>query len=55
MIRKEKEMSIMSDFRNWRKYRHSVDQLNRLSESTLKDIGIERGDIARQVRRAMDK
>jgi len=32
-------------YRRWRKYRESFEQLARLSDRDLRDIGVRRGDI----------
>ncbi len=32
-------------YRRWRKYRDTHDQLMRLSDRDLRDIGVKRGDI----------
>jgi|GEM_PF-1949382 len=46
-------MGLMNDFRNWRDYRRTVDQLSRLPDSTLKDIGLERDNIKKHVHRSI--
>ena len=45
-------MSILKDYRNWRKYRRTVNQLNSLSDTVLQDIGIERYAIDDYARKA---
>ena len=50
--RKEKEMSILRDYQNWRKYRRTVNQLNSLSDTVLQDIGVERYAIDDYARKA---
>ena len=45
-------MNIAHSFRAWRRYRATVNQLNRLTARELNDLGINRGeidDIARRV------
>ena len=37
---------IARAYRIWRKYRDSYNELNRLSDRDLWDIGVSRGDIA---------
>ena len=32
-------------YRAWRMYRETLDQLSRLSDRDLRDIGVSRGDI----------
>ena len=38
-------MNLIESYRNWRAYRNSVSELNRLSNRELSDLGIARGDI----------
>ncbi|QDZ01671.1 DUF1127 domain-containing protein [Nitratireductor mangrovi] len=38
-------MSIIRNYRNWRRYRHAVGELSRLSDRELDDIGITRAEI----------
>ena len=38
-------MSIVKNYRAWRRYRMTVSQLNRMSDHELRDIGVERGNI----------
>lgn len=38
-------MTIADEFRNWRRYRSTVAELNRLSNRELSDLGIHRADI----------
>ncbi len=45
-----KANSFFGRFRNWRRYRATVRQLDRLSTRELDDIGISRGDIYRVAR-----
>ncbi len=44
--------SLQSSFRNWRKYRSTCNELYRMSDRELNDIGISRGDIPFVARRA---
>ena len=37
--------SFAKAYRTWRKYRNTYDELMRLSNRDLTDIGIKRGDI----------
>ena len=39
-------MNIIRNYRNWRRYRDTVNELSRLSNRELNDLGISRGDIA---------
>ena len=38
-------MNLFSTYRNWRNYRVTIDELSRLSNRSLADIGMKRGDI----------
>jgi uncharacterized protein YjiS (DUF1127 family) len=38
-------MNLIRNFRNWRRYRETVNELSRLSTRELNDLGITRGDI----------
>lgn len=38
-------MNLIRNYRNWRRYRDTVAELNRLSNRELHDLGINRGDI----------
>lgn len=38
-------MNLIRNYRNWRRYRQTVGELNRLSNRELNDLGISRGDI----------
>ncbi|GHC78281.1 DUF1127 domain-containing protein [Limoniibacter endophyticus] len=46
-------MNLIRNYRNWRRYRDTVTELNRLSNRELSDIGISRGDIAFVARRSI--
>lgn len=43
-------MNLIRNFRNWRRYRETVNELNRLSARELNDLGITRADIERVAR-----
>jgi uncharacterized protein YjiS (DUF1127 family) len=43
---KVSEMNLIRSYNNWRRYRDTVTELNRLSARELNDLGISRGDIA---------
>jgi uncharacterized protein YjiS (DUF1127 family) len=43
--RNEYIMNLIRNYRNWRRYRDTVSELNRLSNRELNDLGISRGDI----------
>jgi len=46
-------MSIIRNYRNWRRYRETVNELSRLTNRELSDLGISRGDIQTVARRAI--
>lgn len=38
-------MNLIRSYNNWRRYRETVGELNRLSARELSDLGISRADI----------
>ncbi len=38
-------MNIIREYRNWRRYRETINELSRLSNRELNDLGISRGEI----------
>jgi uncharacterized protein YjiS (DUF1127 family) len=38
-------MNLIRNYRNWRRYRETVSELDRLSNRELADLGITRSDI----------
>ena len=46
-------MNLIRNFRNWRRYRETVSELNRLSNRELLDLGISRSDIPFVARKAV--
>lgn len=38
-------MNIVRSYSNWRRYRETLTELNRLSQRELSDLGISRTDI----------
>lgn len=44
---------IVETYRNWRKYRHTCEELNRLTNRELADLGILRADITSVARRTV--
>lgn len=44
-------MNLIENYREWRRYRNAVSQLDRLSDRELRDVGILRGDIPYIVRK----
>ncbi len=38
-------MNLVSSYKNWRKYRETYNELMRLTERELNDLGIRRMDI----------
>jgi uncharacterized protein YjiS (DUF1127 family) len=45
-------MNLIRNYRNWRRYRETVSELDRLSNRELADLGIARGDIPFVARKA---
>ena len=43
-------MSILNDYRRWRSYRRTVNELQSLSRRELDDLGLSRSDIPRVAR-----
>lgn len=43
-------MNIVEDYRRWRRYRRTVNELSALSSRELGDLGIHRGEIHRVAR-----
>ncbi|MFZ1774281.1 MAG: DUF1127 domain-containing protein [Rhizobiaceae bacterium] len=46
-------MNVIRNYRNWRRYRDTVNELNRLSARELSDLGINRADIPFVARKAV--
>ena len=46
-------MNIVRSYSNWRRYRETVNELNRLSQRELADLGIARADINSLARRSV--
>lgn len=46
-------MNLIRNYRNWRRYRETVNELSRLSTRELNDLGIARGDIAFVARKSV--
>lgn len=46
-------MNIIRNFNNWRRYRSTCHQLNRLSDRELNDVGLTRYDIPRIARQTV--
>ena len=46
-------MNLIRNYRNWRRYRETVSELNRLSTRELTDLGISRNDIHNVARKAI--
>lgn len=45
-------MNIKKSYSAWRKYRETVNELSRMTDRELSDLGIGRGDINYVARRA---
>jgi uncharacterized protein YjiS (DUF1127 family) len=48
-----KTMNLIRNYRNWRRYRETVSELNRLSNRELSDLGFSRSDIPYVARKAI--
>lgn len=46
-------MNVVREFRNWRRYRNTVNELSRLSTRELNDLGISRSDIPFVARKSL--
>ena len=46
-------MNMARSFSNWRKYRQTVNELDRMTTRELRDLGIERSDIKSVARAAV--
>ena len=46
-------MNLIRNYRNWRRYRETVNELGRLSNRELDDLGITRSDIPFVARKAI--
>ncbi|WP_152045701.1 DUF1127 domain-containing protein [Aureimonas psammosilenae] len=46
-------MNIVRSYSNWRRYRETCNELSRLSQRELADLGIARNDIPSIARRAI--
>ena len=46
-------MNMARSFSNWRKYRQTVNELDRMSARELRDLGIERSEIKSVARAAV--
>jgi uncharacterized protein YjiS (DUF1127 family) len=46
-------MNIVRSYQNWRRYRETVGELDRLSNRELADLGIARAEIGRLARAAI--
>lgn len=45
-------MSLVNSFKNWRKYRETYNELARMTQRELQDLGINRADIDQLARRS---
>jgi len=50
---RKKQMNLIRNYRNWRRYRQTVAELSRLSNRELTDLGISRADIPFVARKAV--
>ena len=49
----EGQMNLIRNYQNWRRVRETVNELNRLSNRELADLGINRADIERVARQGL--
>ena len=45
VLNEAREMTFKQSFANWRRYRNTCNEMYRMSDRELNDIGISRGDI----------
>jgi len=50
-LERTKTMNFRKAYKDWRDYRNTVNELGRMSERELNDLGISRGDIPFVARR----
>ena len=43
-------MNLIHDYKNWRRYRNTLNELRGLNDRELADLGIGRGDLRRVAR-----
>ncbi|WP_102958266.1 DUF1127 domain-containing protein [Mangrovicella endophytica] len=46
-------MNILRSYSSWRRYRETCNELNRLSQRELSDLGIQRNEIPSVARKAI--
>jgi uncharacterized protein YjiS (DUF1127 family) len=46
-------MNLIRNYRNWRRYRDTVNELSRLSTRELNDLGLTKSDIPGIARRTL--
>lgn len=46
-------LNLMANYKNWRKYRETYNELSRLTTRELSDLGINRADIGQIARQAV--
>ena len=46
-------MNLIRNYQNWRRYRNTVNELSRLSNHELNDLGIARGEIPYVARKSL--
>lgn len=46
-------MNLIRNYQNWRRYRNTVNELSRLSNHELNDLGIARGEIPYVARKSV--
>ncbi|MBG0510852.1 DUF1127 domain-containing protein [Agrobacterium sp. MOPV5] len=48
-------MNVARSFNNWRKFRQTVNELGRMSNRELHDVGIDRAEIRSVARAAIER
>ncbi len=46
-------LNLMANYKNWRRYRETYNELSRLTARELNDLGINRGDIGQIARQSV--
>jgi uncharacterized protein YjiS (DUF1127 family) len=52
-LERRNKMNVINSYKNWRNYRNTVAELSGLSNRSLADMGIARGNISEIARKAV--
>lgn len=52
-LERRNKMNVMNSYKTWRNYRNTVAELSGLSNRSLADMGIVRGNISEVARKAV--